>query len=267
MNIKAYKFFCISVLMFLGLQGNAQYWYGPKGGVNRNQFVYQSDTYLDSFNVKPSYSFEVGGVFIYQASDMFSVQLEMYYERTKKSLTDNELTGFDVTSKTTNSFISAPALFRVSFGGEPIHYYISGGPRIRYWMGGRGTISLDQFDEFGEGDRVWNRLAFKQKNSNTINNVYAVPEGNRIQYALVAGGGMYFDLQFGGRLLLDFKYTFGHSNMGFNGNSDFEFQEYTERFTYRNNTMSLTASYLFEYDAKGARKGMSTIKASNKKKK
>lgn len=267
MDTKTQKYFVTIVLIFAGFSASAQYWFGPKGGVNRNQFIYQSETYLDSFEVKPAYSFEVGGVFIYQASDMFSVQLELFYERMKKSLKDKEQAGIDITSNTANSFISAPALFRVSFGGEPIHYYLSGGPKIRYWMGGSGTISLDQFDEFGEGDRVWNRLAFKQKNSDVINHVYAVPNGNRIQYALVAGGGMYFDLRFGGRLLLDFKYTFGHSNMGFDGNPDFEYQQYEELFSYRNNTMSLTASYLFEYDAKGARKGMSTIKASNKNKK
>lgn len=257
----------VALLMLLGFMAQAQFWFGPKGGANRNDFIYQSENYLDTFQVEPSYSFEVGGVLIYQASDMFSVQTELYYERTKRSLESNDLSSVEVTSNTANSFLSAPALFRVSFNRGPTHYYVSGGPKVRMWLGGSGRISTDSNDEFVEGDEVWNRLVYNQRNSNTINEVYAVPDANRVQFALVAGGGVYFDLYFGGRLLVDFKYTFGHSNMGFNNNPDFKFIDYTENFRYRSNTLSLSLAYLFEYDVKGARKGMSTIKASNKNKK
>lgn len=248
------------------LAAQAQFWFGPKGGATRNDFIYQSEAYADTFLVEPSYSFEVGGVLIYQANDMFSVQTELFYERTKRSLESTELSDVAVTSNTANSFLSVPALFRVSFNRGPTHYYVSGGPKVRMWLGGSGRISTDSNDEFVEGDNVWTRLVFNDKNSNTVNEIYAVPDANRVQYALVIGGGVYFDLYVGGRMLLDFKYAFGHSNMGFNNNPDFQLRDYTENFRYRSNTLSISLAYLFEYDVQGARKGMSTIKASNKKK-
>ncbi|WP_258101634.1 PorT family protein [Marinoscillum pacificum] len=250
----------------LSLSASAQFWFGPKGGINRNDFIYQSESYLDTFTVNPTYSFEIGGTMIYQANDMFSVQTELYYEREKRNVSGKQEVGVGSTSQTKNSFLSAPALFRVSLDYGATHYYVSGGPKVQMWLGGKGEI-VDGDGEFVEPEKVWDRLVFKQSKSNTAGGVYAVPEGNRIQYALVAGGGVYFDLYFGGRLLIDCKYTFGHSNMGFNDNQDFKFIDYTENFRYRSNTLSITMAYLFEYDMKGAKKGMSTIKASNKKKK
>lgn len=266
MNLQFFRlvlFTCLGLGMF---SANAQFWFGPKAGVNRNNFIYQASTYLDSFNVSPTYSFEAGGVMIYQASDMFSVQTELYYEREKRNLTGNSEVGTSAVSSVKNSFLSAPALFRVSLDKGPTHYYVSGGTKLQYWLGGTGSVVAGD-GEFVEPPSEWRKLVFKNSKSDVVDGVYAVPEGNRFQYALVLGGGVYFDLYFGGRLLVDFKYTFGHSNMGFNNNDDFKFFNYTENFEYRSNTLAVSLAYLFEYDMKEARKGMSTIKASNKKKK
>ncbi len=256
----------ILLLSALSFGANAQFWYGPKAGINRNDFTYESETYLDSFRVDASYSFEVGAVLIYQANEIFSVQTELFYEREKRKIQGDPELDITSSSDTKNSFLSLPAMFRVSFGKGATHYYLSGGPKLQMWLGGQGTIDSGD-GEFFEEDKEWNRLVFNQNKSNISEKVYAVPEAKRFQYALVLGGGVYFDLYFGGRLLLDAKYAFGHSNMGFNNNQDFTFLEYTENFEYRSNTLSISLAYLFEYDMLESRKGMSTIKASNKKKK
>ncbi|WP_170147864.1 porin family protein [Marinoscillum furvescens] len=252
--------------LFAGWSASAQYWFGPKGGANYNIFKYQDDDYLDSFRVDPTYSFEVGAVMIYQATERFSVQGELFYERARKELNGDRNSTVNVRSSTANSFISAPVLFRISFGREPVHYYLSGGPKVRYWLGGSGHVNLDDFDEFGLEQPRWSKLVFDQSKSKMSDNIYAVPDANRLQFALVLGGGAYLDLRFGGRLLMDLKYTFGHSNMGFDDNPDFEFggTGYKELFSYRNHTISATLAYLFEYDVKLQSKGMSTIKESNK---
>lgn len=246
-------FFCLAHISL------AQYWFGPKVGINTSSFIYQSKGYAqDTFLIKPSVNFELGGVFVYQASKRYSVQGEIYYEQIKKTLTDRPLNNATVLSKSTNRFLSIPMLFRISFGNEPVSFYVSGGIKIKYWLGGKGSIegvvdpSLDPPFEY-------DKIKFRQSKSDRSNGVYAIPDANIMQFGLVVGGGMYLDLVTQGRLLLGAKYTFGHSNMGFNNNPDFVTTSgYVDRFTYRNNTLSISLAYLFEYDAKAQKKGAST---------
>lgn len=259
-----YVFVIAAILIIQSAQ--AQYWFGPRIGINRTSFIYQSDTYLDSFKVAPTYNYEFGVSGVYQASDIFSVQTELFYENVKKKLVDRPEYGSEVESISKNHFLSAPIMFRAAFGQEPVHFYVNGGTKLRYWLFGNGEINSEG-DGLASGVYKYDKLIFNKETADTENNEYAVPQANRLQFALIAGGGMFLDLVTGGRLLIDFRYTFGHSNMGFNDNPDFNFGSYVERFSYRNNTMTLSLAYLFEYDAKERSKGMSTIKQSNKKKK
>ncbi len=249
----------------LSMSVQAQYWFGPKVGANYSHFIYQNQDYQrDSVLVDPTYNFELGGVVIYQATDMFSVQGEIYYERIDKKLLNDPQLVDEVFSKMTNHFVSVPMLFRVSFGHQPIHYYVDGGIKLKFWVGGKGKMDSG-VPEFGEGPDDIKKIVFRQSKSNTIEGTYAVQEANIVQFGLSVGGGIYLDLVTNGRLLLDAKYTFGHSNMGFNGNQDFIKAGYTERFTYRANTVSLSLAYLFEFDQKLQKKGSSTSNVGKKK--
>lgn len=254
-------FFCLTHI------ASAQYWFGPKVGINTSSFIYQNEGYAqDTFQIKPTINFEAGGVFVYQASKRYSVQGEIFYEQIKKTLTDRPLNNGDVFSKSTMRFLSVPMQFRVSFGNAPVSFYVSGGIKLRYWLGGKGTI-IDNSSEF-DPPINYDKVVFRQSKSNRVEGIYAVPKSNVMQFGLVFGGGAYLDLVTKGRLLIDARYAFGHSNMGFNNNRDFQTTSYTERFTYRNNTLSLSLAYLFEYDVKAQKKGASTstqTKAAKKK--
>ena len=70
-----------------------------------------------------------------------------------------------------------------------------------------------------------------------------VEQANRLQFGLTAGAGAFFDLSSGARLMVDFRYTFGHSNLGFDTFADsFDFPEddYVESFEY---TMNYNLSF------------------------
>lgn len=264
---RAFKFFFLTIgfLFFLG-SANAQYWFGPKVGGSLSHFIYQdSDYVIDSFKVSPTYNYEFGGVVIYQANNMFSVQGEATYEIIDRTLRSRPNFGQEVYSKMRYRFLSVPMLFRVSFGGEPIHYYLSGGIKLKFWMGGKGKIVSGE-PEFGEPGEIIDKIVFRQSKSDPVAGTYAVREANIMQFGLSLGGGMYFDLVTNGRLLLDARYTFGHSNFGFNNNPDFsnDITGYNERFTFRANTLSVSLAYLFEFDQQLQRKGKSTSEKSNK---
>lgn len=261
--------YTLVLLSFLAFyQAQAQYWFGPKVGVQRTDFKYQVPEYKkDSFDIKTNYNFQVGGVLVYQASEKYAIHGELVYERIRRKLSNKENDEVPVTSDIVFNYLSLPFSLRWNFGTDPFHVYISGGPKLSYWLGGSGKIYLDEFLEFGDGETRHYDIVFRQSKSGSDITKMAVVEANRIQYSLQVATGFYFDLIEAGRIMVDFRYSFGHSNVGFNGNSDFQFDSYEENFRFRNNMASISVAYLFEYDAKGRVRGMSTIKESNKRRK
>lgn len=260
-----YALLLFSLLAFSQIQ--AQYWFGPKVGVQRTDFKYQVPEYKDdSFNIKPNYNFQVGGVLVYQASDKYAIHGELVYERIRRELTNKEGSLVPVYSDIVFNYLSVPFSLRWNFGGDPLHFYVSGGPKLSYWLGGTGKVFLDEFNEFGNGEILRYDFVYRQSKSEVTNSTkLAVVEANRVQYSLQIATGTYFDLLEGGRIMIDLRYSFGHSNVGFNNNPDFQYDAYKENFRFRNNMFSISLAYLFEYDVRGRAKGMSTIKESNKR--
>ncbi|MFH6981804.1 outer membrane beta-barrel protein [Marinoscillum luteum] len=262
------KYFIVVFYLLCWTGANAQYWFGPKVGGHRTDFVYQESTYKsDSFDVSTDYGLQGGVMMIYQASEKYAVMAELIYERINRKVTEKEGSDIEVYSKSVYNYLSIPFSLRWDFGREPTYYYISGGPKLSYWLGGTGEIYLDELNESRTLDGpLPYKFEFSQRKGD-IPNHRAVPQANRFQYGLQVGAGVYFDVATGGRVLVDLRHSFGHSNMGFNGNPNFSFDTYQENFRYRNYTLSLSVAYLFEYDVQLQRKGMSTIKESNKPKK
>jgi len=254
------------IFLFVGphflVQG--QYWFGPKVGVHRTDHNYQATNYkTDSFNVKPNYNFQVGAVLTYQASERYSVHTEINFERYGRDL-ENFEGDLQAISSSNSGFISVPFLLRFNFGRAPYLFYINGGTKLSYWLYQNGTLE-NEFLQEGEPPILNYTLAFKDDGNNTDFSVLALERPNRLQYALQLGAGAYFDLAADSRIMLDIRYSFGHSNMGFNGSPDFDFETYIEDFEYRHNALSVSVGYMFEYNAQFKRKGKSTNKLSNKK--
>ncbi|WP_370090372.1 outer membrane beta-barrel protein [Ekhidna sp.] len=262
----------------------SQYWFGPKVGVSYIDHVYQDKTYeKDSFNVSPNLNWQAGFALAYTASDMYTVYGELLYERTHKTVKDIETDGEREHAEMTNHFISAPIMLRVTLGRVPFHYYVNGGPRLAYWVGGKGTFFPSDDEEFWpllDDDSnplpLDYKLKFNSANASPGDFTTAyVSEPNRFQFGLTVGGGMYFDIQGGGRLQLDFRYTWQHSNMATNTSKDTNLirgssgdaDYYRENLEYYHNIATIGIAYMFSYDSNLRRKGKSTSKESNKKKK
>ena len=260
-----------------------QYWFGPKVGVSYIDHVYQDKTYEDDFNVAPNVNWQAGFALAYTASDLYAVYGELLYERVHKTVKDQPTDGSIVKTDMTNHFISAPVMLRVTLGKVPFHYYVNAGPRLAYWVGGKGVINPTENDEFwpvedDDGNRlpIEYKLKFKSSNASPDDPSTAyVSKPNRVQFGLTVGAGMFFDIQGGSRLQLDFRYTWQHSNMATNTPEDTNLirdglgggGNYRENLEYYHNFATIGIAYLFNYDANLKRKGRSTSKESNKKKK
>ncbi|MEM9340705.1 MAG: outer membrane beta-barrel protein [Bacteroidota bacterium] len=261
------------IIFFLSsFSGFSQYWFGPKVGLNYINHVYQENTYeSDSFNVPKNFNFHAGMAFSYTASDMYAVYGELFYERIGKKVRDKQTDGQLVRTEMTNHFISAPVMLRITLGRLPVRYYLNAGPRLSYWVAGSGKRDLDEFEEFLEVDEVDYKITFNSSKANEADLGRAlVSQPNRLQFGLTAGVGMILELIGEKRLQLDFRYTWVHSNMGTNnGEDDVNFNNVThqENFEYFHNIATVGVAYLFGYNSKLRRKGKSTNKKSNKKKK
>ncbi len=277
------RLFFLLLIFFLGNSLSAQYWFGPKVGLNYIDHVYQESSYeRDSFNVPTNFNFQAGLAFSYNATGIYSVYGELLYERVGKKVTDKLTDGNLAKSKMTNHFISIPVMLRVTLGSLPFHYYINGGPRIGYWLGGNGNILIPDSDEFLEEeflDADGNPLPLeytvtfnssKAQATDFSNKKAFVSEPNRLQFGLTVGGGVYLDVVGENRLQLDFRYTWVHSNMAINSPEDdtfFNGESYRENFEYYHNIATVGVAYMFGYNSNLRRKGKSTNKKSNKKEK
>lgn len=277
-NLINMKKLCLLVIfVFASIISSAQYWFGPKIGLNYINPIYQDKTIEDDLDVDDDFDINVGFALNYAATDVYSIYGEVIYERVNRNLQSkfsNSANPITIQSNTTNQFITIPLMLRVSLGKAPFHYYVNGGPKVSYWLGGKGEYLLPSFQEEVALDPVAGNgsplqpLEYKLTfNSNRDNeeDVLLVSEPNRFQFGLVVGTGILFDLLSGSRLMLDFRYTFGHSNMGFDSEEDVWFvhkdDNYVESFEYSLNIASISVAYLFEYDTGFKRKGRSTNRA------
>lgn len=261
-----------------GFSSSAQYWFGPKFGLSHIDHVYQESAYeKDTFDIPTDFNWQAGIVFNYSATDRYAVYGEIYYEKIYKSLKDQATGGQLVKTNMTNHFLTIPVMLRVTLGTVPFHYYINGGPRLSYWLAGKGSHELAEFEEFppvsdeeGNPLPVDYKLTFKSSNAAPDNPSTAfVDKPNRLQFGLTLGGGIYFDLQTGGRLQVDFRMNWVHSNMGTNSINDVNLvrETHRENLEYYHRISTISVAYLFGYNSELKKKGRSTIKESNKKKK
>lgn len=243
--------------------------------------VYQESSYeRDSFNVPVNLNWQAGFALSYTATGIYSVYGELLYERVGKKVSDKLTDGAFVRSEMTNHFISAPVMLRVTLGSLPFHYYLNGGPRLSYWLGGNGNILIPDSDEYLEEeflDAEGNPLpleytvTFKSSKAQATdfsNKKAYVSTPNRLQFGLTVGGGIFLDVFGENRLQLDFRYTWVHSNMALNSREDdtfFNGESYRENFEYYYNIGTVGIAYMFGYNSNLRRKGKSTSKKSNKK--
>ena len=277
------KFLTLTVVTLGLLLSNtslAQYWIGPKVGYHYSIHDYQDFEYEDAYQISNDHGFEAGMVVTYTATDRYAVHGELYFEQIGnriRSRGDN----FFVNSKSTYNFLSLPLMLRVSMGHSPVHWYVNGGPKLSLWLGGNGRLKYSDDEAanpnssgvFDGIEHVNYTIAFNSgEATGVLNDTYFVDEPNRIQYALVIGGGFYLDLANGARLMIDGRYNWGHSNMAFNQDPNVASSNsiiagspenipergYQENYEYTTNTISISIAYMYEYNAQLKRKGGST---------
>ncbi|MGB3467967.1 MAG: outer membrane beta-barrel protein [Cyclobacteriaceae bacterium] len=268
------KYILTIAFVLLGEIAFAQFWFGGKVGAHRTSFNYQNPETVfliggrelvqnELYNpVNANYNYEFGATVTYTATTKYQVHTEILFERINKTVRSRE-NAYLIDNSFRYSYISVPLLLRVTTQGEPVHYYFNLGPKLSYLARATGTLFIDDFVENSILPRDVRLVYNAEDGGNTESVVLERP--NRLQYSLVLGGGALLDLKTGGRLMIDFRYSWGHSNLG--SNTDSRLLDFAENVEFNNQMISFSVGYVIPYNPAELLKGSSTNKIQNTGKK
>ena len=229
---------------------------GPKLGlsIHKASFNYPEDEEI--FDQKIQLGYQIGGAFELPLENIFSFYSELYFtQKGKKTIiVENGLVN---TSK--YYFLEAPIHLRVKFEGGssvagPLKYHFDIGPKISYWMGGKGSVGIEGFKKY--------KVVFNNDTSQVATGDKLLISGaNRLQRGLNVGAGLEYPVKKKQTVFIDIRFLFGHSNLvEAEGESDFDIFGYDDDLNVHFNQLVITAAYMFSYDWRKGLKGKSTIK-------
>lgn len=235
----------IIVLFFLFAQANIAHAqivrFGPKVGVQACRAVYDNKEYYDRYNSNFGLAYHTGIVSNIKVSDLLSLQTEILFNQVTKRLKGIENNDFN---QEKYKFISLPVLLRVSY---PIGYnqlYFNAGPNVSYWLGGSGVLRTGEVAEYNL-DELQYTIAFDQAESSE--NVMVVTHPNRFLLGVDVGIGGMLPIQ-KHHIMIDFRYTFGHTNMAKPETQYIDILGFDDDLNYSNHVFSLSCAYLIDFD-------------------
>jgi hypothetical protein len=267
-NVIMIKGHIIFVFNMLILISNAvgQFSIGPKVGAVLATPSYEDSAPLNQskIEVNKSINYNVGGVLIYQLSDVFAFHTEILYAKKEKTLEGGIQNLFR--HNATYEYLEAPVLIAYTFKRKYFTGFVNFGGNLAYWLSGKGQIQSVQYDEVDLLTYEYD-VSFGSKPSGDFSGDLFVEDANRVQLGLEIGAGAFINtLSPKNRLLVELKYHYGHSWLA-RDQVPVGLIEYEEDFRFSYNTLSLSVGYLFGLDFGQGKQGGSSSKLSNRKKK
>lgn len=240
---------------------------GPKIGAQAVRPSFKQYTTNAPYQGEGKYALapQIGLVNNIKISDRFSLHTELLYEQRVRKIRDNDLLTVE-----RYHYVSVPAMLRVSQRVGGISYYINGGPRLGYWLGGRG------FEESLEisVDEVVGRQNYKIVFVENIDRLVRtdekyVHEPNRWQLGLDVGAGALLPVG-DTHVMVDIRYSWGHTYMAKSPELYARSISNNSTLEHAHNMIGVSVAYLFELDFLEMRRGKSRspeTKKNNKVKK
>ncbi len=251
----------ILFLVILITPSYAQFLIGPKAGFQMSKVSYKDKDYSKAYNTTLKPGFNAGLVLNYEVSPTFSLHTELFYSRKGKVEKDKESDNKNVAAY---HYLDLPMMLRVShhrkIKKQNVEFYFNLGPSFGYWLGGKGTMHANEFWEYADADKIKYKIKFEEVHS--YGETEFVPNPNRLQIEVNLGGGLVFDMQSAGRLMVDFRYGFGigHTYLGEKDGGDFGLVTYFDNFEGVNHVISISTAYLYEFNLFQALKKGKTIR-------
>lgn len=238
------------------------YHIGPKAALNvyKSRFNFKEDE--NTYEQKMKYGFQIGGAFDMKLKEMIHFYSELYYShKGKKTI----ITQSSITNDAVYHFLELPVLVRFKFNAGkvssgPLNWHLDVGPSISYWLGGKGNLSSD-----GPLYPFKVIFGYPPESGGAIDEMY-ITNANRWQWGLMAGVGMDYPVTKGQIVFIDFRVSFGGTNLGeYDSEVFMPILGFSDSMNVRFLEFSLGAAYVFEVDWNTlTRKGKSTVKKRKK---
>jgi hypothetical protein len=273
---------------------HGQLYLGPTLGSRLSTLTYFDDRAKDEYKALPAFGFDVGFMMSRRIKDRFCLNAELIYSQ-KGKIVKGKTDPFTYNqngqtkignpdplyyNKQRNHFIELPIYYMLEFkrtvgkhagmAGQQKAYkwFIGGGPTISYWLGGKGNLQSswlkeDLIDNL-KYKVVFNKDSLKQSEDAHVMNVTGP---NRVQFAINLTGGIALEPVGFQKIVIAAHLELGQSFMakknpgvfpGSNADQDVLRAKY--------HSLRLSVSYLFDTKVEDKKRGKSTNKASNKKK-
>lgn len=241
---------------------NAQYLVGIKAGPLLTTIGFADNEEKQIYDRNFKLSYQAGVVLNFIISNKYSLQTELNYSRKGKNL---HIIYANLDHQATYHFIDLPILLRISHGFQNkllgnFKGYFNIGPNFNYWLGGKGTISGGELESFG---KLNYKLEFGE-NQQQFGVMY-IEDERRMQVGLDVGFGLLFNTLPNQKIMLDFRYSWGHSFYGEPESAQTRLLTFSDNLEVANRTVSFSVAYLFELTRGSGKQGKSTIDSKGKK--
>jgi hypothetical protein len=263
---------------------------GLKGGLNLTTVKYDDADFRRKVKTYPVLGYSGGFVLSFKVKDKYFLHTEYLYTtkgRLNKTFTDPQNGLFDdkFKDKVAYRYFEVPMLFNAFFrghlklhGDKKFKYYAGAGPILSYWLGGRGKLWGDEFDENNRPTPLKYKIKFGPRGDPDTSpqdpSEVHVAAPNRLQLGFALGGGILTEPDSKQRILFDVRVEIGNSWLAKSSKEDyivptflFGNNQTASSLQARNMGIRLSAIYAIELNTnkKVRNKGKSDIKKNFKK--
>ena len=263
-----WHFLGLIVLLLLGVPASSQILVGPKVAGQFSWTNFDDKDNREFFDVKPLPGFSAGLVIAFKVKNRFYLHTEYLYSRKGKIIEGKVDT--DLENKVIYNHFDVPILFRLDFKGsigesKVFKWFAMAGPNISYWLNGNGELINGELLEDDIGPLNYD-IVFGLDLDNIESGKQYVKDVNRLQLGLNLGAGLELEPKKGHSFILDLRYEIGHSLIG---KSDSAFNpdviSYQDDLKIRNTGIRLSLAYLFDTKIEERKKGKTTFKLKNQR--
>ncbi len=238
---------------------------GFKAGPQLSWVTVDDPKFKEVGKVRPIPGFHAGAVIAFKVKDRYFLNTEYIYSQKGKNVTGK--IDPDLNDKVIYRHIDIPILFAMHFKGNlaktrQFKWYINAGPNTSYWLGGKGVINSGDLIENGKQELKY-KIAFGTRPDYNDADILYIKDAKRLQFGMNVGGGILLEPGKKQKVMIDFRYEIGHTQLGNAQSSQFIIPaDYQDNLKGRNKGIRLSIVYLFEFssDKKELNKGKSTIK-------
>ena len=251
----------------LSANASAQILIGPTAGPNFSWASFDDDYLKDTYSVRPVAGFHAGVMVQFRVQKRFFLNSSLIYS-TKGKITRSEIDPL-FRNQVTYKYLEMPILYTAEFKGtvgsnREYKWYFGVGPNVSYWLGGKGTITSSDLNELAI-DELPYKIVFNKEPEDTGEEEMSVKDPNRLQLGLNIAAGFVFEPMGYQKFMVLFRYELGHSFLSRTTDGVLVPVIYQEPMRVRNHGLRISLSYLIDTKVSERKKGKSTIKHSNRK--